>query len=367
MNRLAKARIDRGWKKTRLILELRRAAHPKGLPKDESLARRIAAWENQGAPVGEFYQGLLCTVYGLSPDQLGLDGPVTGSMPGGHPELTSRLEVTRLDGSLVELLGAQTQTLRMIDRRLGASKLFEQATAHVGQIDHLVRHSLPNLHRSRAADELGQAAALAGWQALDMGRLDEAWRLHEVAVSAGREGSDLASLSYAQAQQAYVLLDAERPADALGMVTSVGRNATKLPPVLRAWLFAAEAEVCAAMGDRDGALRQLDLAASVLPTADDAGLAYVMLDSAHLARWRGHCLARLGEPTAIEHLTDALADMGEGNYGRAEVGLRTDLAIAFKAQGDTTQSHQQARRAADLAGWTGSQRQRQRIRQLLGP
>jgi hypothetical protein len=57
--------------------------------------------------------------------------------------------------------------------------------------------------------------------------------------------------------------------------------------------------------------------------------------------------------------------MGEGQYGRAEVGLRVDLALAFAARGDVGDSQAHARRAAELAGRTGSVRQRRRIAQLL--
>jgi Flp pilus assembly protein TadD len=64
-------------------------------------------------------------------------------------------------------------------------------------------------------------------------------------------------------------------------------------------------------------------------------------------------------------LTAALAVMGEGRYGRAEVSLRVDLALALKARGDAKEARVQARRAAELAGRTGSQRQRRRIGELL--
>jgi hypothetical protein len=42
-----------------------------------------------------------------------------------------------------------------------------------------------------------------------------------------------------------------------------------------------------------------------------------------------------------------------------------DLALAFQARGDTTVARLHARRAAELVGRTGSQRQRRRISELL--
>jgi hypothetical protein len=367
-NRLAQVRAERGWKKSQLIHELRAAAarRKQHLVSAESLGRRIAVWENQDGAVGDFYRDLLCEVYGMSAAELGLVELPREPAPEAA-ELVDRLTLARLDAGLVELLRRHTQSIRMLDRRLGGATIYQQTAAHVEQIDQLVRYALPGAHREAAADELGQAAALAGWQALDMGRLGSAWRLHEVATAASRESGRPAGLAYARAQQAYVLLDADRPTDAHEVIRHARQEAgSAVPAVLRAWLHAAEGEALAADGQRDGALRALDSAAGDLASSGSDELPpFVMLDSGHLARWRGHCLARLGEAEAIDDLTAALAVMGEGQYGRAEASLRVDLALAFRARGDSTEARLHARRAADLAGRTGSERQRRRITDLL--
>lgn len=368
-NRLARARAERGWTKSKLIRELRAAAARrklKPLVGEQSLSRRIAVWENQDGAVSDFYLPLLCDAYGMSAVELGLVALSTEPTP-ESVELIERLTLSRLDAGLVALLRGHTQSIRMLDRQLGGATIYRQTAAHVEQIDELMRYALPGQHREAAADELGQAAALAGWQALDLGRLADAWRLHEVATAASRESGRPAGLAYARAQQAFVLLDCDRPTDAHEVIRHARREAgSAVPPVLQAWLYAAEGEVLAADGQRDGALRALDVAADSLASSGaDESLPYVMLDSGHLARWRGHCLARLGEAEAIDDLTTALAVMGEGQYGRAEASLRVDLALAFRARGDGTESRLHARRAADLAGRTGSERQRRRIADLL--
>jgi hypothetical protein len=170
-----------------------------------------------------------------------------------------------------------------------------------------------------------------------------------------------------RAQQAYILLDAGELNAAHALVEAGQQHAgTRVSPVLRAWLHAAEGEVLAALGERDGSLRALDAATHTLPAnAQDDALPYLMLDAGHLARWRGHCLARLGDGGAIDDLTNALAVMGEGQYGRAEVSLRVDLALPFHARGDAHESRAHARRAAELARRTGSERQRRRMAELL--
>ena len=143
------------------------------------------------------------------------------------------------------------------------------------------------------------------------------------------------------------------------------RTSRLVPATLRAWLHAAEGEALAVLGERDAALRALDHASDVLPDVADGELPYLMLDTGHLARWRGHCLARLGEPAAIDDLSHALDAMSDGQYGRAAASLRVDLALAFRIRGDLGESRIHAHRAAELAGRTGSQRQRRRITELL--
>lgn len=369
-NQLARLRAERGWTQTQLMARMRAAAARRSekLVDDPSLKRRIAGWENQHKPVGDFYRRLLTDVYGMTADELGIaDEPAPPPRPLVVPELAERLTFSRLDNGLVTLLCAQTQNIRLLDRRLGGSAIYQQAAGHVASLDTLVHNALPCALREAAADELSQAAALAGWQALDMGHTAAAWRLHETAVAAGRESGQVAALAYARAQQAYILLDAGE-LDAAHTLIRAGQHhaGRQVSPVLRAWLHAAEGEVLAALGQRDAALRALDAATAALPdNAEDDALPYLMLDAGHLNRWRGHCLARLGDGSAIDDLTSALGAMGEGQYGRAEVSLRVDLALAFHARGDTRESHLHARRAAELAGRTGSERQRLRIAELL--
>lgn len=92
-----------------------------------------------------------------------------------------------------------------------------------------------------------------------------------------------------------------------------------------------------------------------------------MLDHTHLMRWRGHCLARLGHTKAIEDLSRALEEIAPMGLGRAEAGLRTDLALAYSAHGDLTQARRQARRAAGFTERSRSVRQRARLARLLRP
>lgn len=101
-------------------------------------------------------------------------------------------------------------------------------------------------------------------------------------------------------------------------------------------------------------------------SADDSDpeLPFLALNSTYLARWRGHCLARLGADEAVNDLNSALDGLAGGHFRRAEAGLRVDLALALKARGEEDGARTHAKRAEELAGNTGSARQRARIEKL---
>jgi hypothetical protein len=74
-------------------------------------------------------------------------------------------------------------------------------------------------------------------------------------------GSPAKSLT-STAEQAYVLLDLHRPAEALAMVRAADEETlTAIPHQVRSWLLAAEAEMAAAAGEESACRHALDSAA----------------------------------------------------------------------------------------------------------
>ncbi|MFI5805673.1 hypothetical protein [Streptomyces sp. NPDC051561] len=370
MTAIADRRAAREWKKARLVLELKRAASTRGIPvaSDESLNRMIREWESGRRPLVGDYLELFCAVYGCSPAELGCfpeDAP--------EPELDEVSSLKRellaarsVDTSMVKLFESQTENLRQMDRRLGAESLLPQIVAHVGQMEKLLQHGVASGARQLVAGALTEAAALAGWQALDLGRYGDAWNLHEVAKAAAREAGNSTLLAHATAQQAYVLMDLEQPTEAVQLVQqAVAHGEGKVPALMTTWLHAAEGEAHAVAGNSSACRRSLDRADASLPVdAADPELPFLFLAGSHLARWRGNCLARLGADEAIEDLSGALSAMDEG-FNRAEAGVRCDLAGALLKRGDTSEATVQAEKARELAALTGSVRQRIRIQRIL--
>jgi hypothetical protein len=189
---------------------------------------------------------------------------------------------------------------------------------------------------------------LAGWQALDLGDVIRAWQHYEHFRSAATQSDSIPHESHAAAEQAFVLIDAGATRDAVDLLDSARRRAdTSAPQVLRAWLAAAYGEALAAHSDRTASLYAFDQAADLLPSDPTDERPYGALDPVHLARWRGHALARFGHPDAITILTDAL-DRLDPSFVRAETALRVDLATALAAGDNQDEARTHADRARTL-------------------
>ena len=360
---------ERDWTRQRLIHELRQAARTQktALPDDGNLKRMIRQWISGERGLSQMYADLFTSVFGV-PLLAGKDQaePDVAADP-SDDELTARLaNAAALDADLVSLFEGQTQTLRMLDRRIGAARLLAQTEAHVDQMAGILSYALPGSSRTALAAEVAEAAALAGWQALDLGNPGKSWRLHETAKAAARESGSPSVLAHVTAQQAYALLDlghVDQAATLVRHARSVAGSA--VPPLLQAWLLAAEAETLASAGNESGVRAALDSATHLLPaTPFDETLPFVVLDEVHFERWRGHCLARLGAGEAVDSLTRTLA-RSDPSFVRATASLRCNLAMAYSVRGQHEEARTEARIADELATRTTSVRQRRIIKRLL--
>jgi len=267
----------------------------------------------------------------------------------------------RIDESIIAIFRRQLDTLRRLDRQMGAPLAYEEVVAKIAQIRWLLSRSLSSTIRTELSIILAELCALAGWQALDMGRLAEAWEHHangrSVAVEDGLDSFE----AHTAGEQAFVLLDLGRTADALAALSSAIHTGVRSAPHLRAWLLGAIGEAHAADGHRTASLRAFDAASALLPADSDTSAGpYVALDDAHLTRWRGHALARLGDPEAVAVLSDAL-NRHDMSFARAETGLRVDLAAALTSAGRHDEARPHLARAGGLARTIGSVRQTRRI------
>lgn len=200
---------------------------------------------------------------------------------------------------------------------------------------------------------------------LDRGEIREAWRLHEAAKDAAREIPGRGDLAHAIAQQAYVLVDAGHPQEAMGLAEqAVSVVETRASAPLRSWLHGVAGEMAAIRGDRSSSMRHFDRAAALLPAdARDPDAPYVVLDEHNLARWRRSALARLGDEAAIADLEYARSGVSPAHL-RAGAQLNIDLAQSLAVADYWHEARGALRVARPLAARAGSVRQESRIRKL---
>jgi len=130
------------------------------LPGRESLKAQVSRWENGHVVPDAQYRRLLREVYGLNDADLGLVEEIAVLPALTAPnELQDRLAAsTAVDAELVSLLQAQTDTVRQLDRRLGAPVLLEQMRGHIAGLVDLLRHAVLAKERKPVAAVLADAA-----------------------------------------------------------------------------------------------------------------------------------------------------------------------------------------------------------------
>lgn len=371
--RLKEARSARGWSQERLVREIERHArhHMLDVPTTASLRVYVSEWENGKRKISARFAAILRPLLGLTDAELIGDEAAAGPpQVGGYDELLGRIDASRSVGlDMVKTFMDQTELFRTMDRQMGAAGLVDQMTGHLARLEDALTFAVLPESRRPVAQALAGAATLAAWQALDAGAVERAWRNYELGKRAAKEAEEPMYLAHAMAEQAYVLNEAGRPETAVALVREARRVGDgKMSPRLQAWLYAAEAELCAKAGEgfTDDCRRALDEAASILPPGEDArdpDMLSIFLNGGHLARWRGNVLAMLGDNDAVGSLYEAL-DSLDATFTRAESGLRSDLAQAHLARGEYDQAQEHLRGAQLLASRTGSVRQRRRIDQL---
>ncbi|MFH8368874.1 XRE family transcriptional regulator [Streptomyces sp. NPDC018031] len=368
---LRAARTARGWSQDRLVREIQRYAEKRLLDVATTASLRVyvSEWENDRRALSPRYAAILRPLLGVTDDELrGDSAPAQPLLTDGYGDLLSRIDSARsMSQSMVKTFMDQTELLRTMDRQMGAAGLVDQMTGHIAALEDALTFAVLPDARKPVAIALAGAATLAAWQALDAGAVERAWRHYELGKRAAQEGDAPMYLAHAMGEQAYVLCDAGRPELAVDLVRDAQRaGGQRLTPRLRAWLYAAEAEVCAKAGLPDDCRRALDQASTCLPEGEDVrdpDMLSIFLNHSHLARWRGNVLASLGDADAVESLYASLAAT-DPTFVRAKAGLHCDLTQAHLVREEFDQAHDHLRQARLLANRTGSVRQRRRVDQL---
>lgn len=332
------------------------------------LLRLVSGRKPDGKPLGAprpVTANLLERIFGVAVAEL-LAPPRSEVGDRVTVELRQRLSASRhVDMSVIDLFREQLVALRRLDRQMGAIVAYGEVREKVEQVRQLHSHNLVPTLRAQLARLLAELGALAGWEALDRYDVGAAWEHHELAKRSAREAGAYGLLAHTIAQQAFVLSELGEFEPAVAQLAQARALVKRTAPgLLRAWLAAAHGEGLAAAGRRDEALRAFDAAESLLPADPvDPALPFLFLEGAHLDRWRGHALARLGDTEAVGVLLSALERL-DPTFTRAEAALRVDLATALATRGEFDGARIHAARAQRVATEIGSARQQRRMRSL---
>ncbi|MDX2678488.1 XRE family transcriptional regulator [Streptomyces soliscabiei] len=335
-----------------------------------SLRVYVSEWENGRRTISARYAKILRALLGITDEELMGRGKILtpSGTADGYDDLLGRIDASRsISLTMVKTFMDQTELFRTMDRQLGAASLVDQMTAHLTALEDTLTFAVLPETRRPVARALAGAATLAAWQALDVGAVERAWGQYELAKRAAHEAEEPMFLAHATAEQAYVLCDAGRLPLAVQLIREAQRIGAKAKsPRLTAWLYAAEAEICARAGKPDDCQRALEKATHALPPgmeARDPDMPSIFLNEQHLTRWRGSALALIGDEEAAEDLYKAL-DSTDPTFIRASAGLRCDLAQVHLVRGEYDLAHEHLRQARLIASRTGSVRHRRRVEQL---
>ncbi|MGW5479692.1 XRE family transcriptional regulator [Streptomyces sp. NPDC004008] len=326
----------------------------------------VSEWENGKRKISDHYATILRQLLGVTDAEL-RGTSVVAALPvaDGYDELLSRIDsASSVSESMVKSFNDQTEILRTMDRQLGAAHLIDQMTGHLSALEDALNFAVLPSARRPVALALAGASTLAAWQAIDAGAVERAWRHYELAKRAARDAEAPMYLAHAMGEQAYVLCEAGRPALGLELIRDAQRTLGQGgSPRLWAWLYAAEAELCAYAGMPDESKRALDAAMAKIPQGPedrDPDMLSIFLNDAHLTRWRGNVLSLLGDDEAVNDLYQAL-EVSDPTFVRARAGIHTDLAHAHLTRAEYDDADTHLRQARLLASRTGSVRQRRRI------
>ncbi len=370
--RLRLQRRRRGWSQEEVAAGLHRVAAALGEPEPGVDATMVSRWERGSRRPRPRYVRLLCRLFDLPAEELGLVDddaellPASWSTAGEEArrrdllrELAGLLRLAPLppaakpsgsepwerlaralrrpgqvDPATVEALEQVTVALQSLEPTVVSSHvLLGPVIGHLEAITNLLQGSLPSSTRRRLCSLAGQTAGLAGALRWNLDDWDEAMAYFRVGMEAAREAEDRALGAYLMARAACRPPHREDPASRLRRLRQgwYGFTPADAWPSTQVWLAAKEADAHALLGRTEDCLRALDRAETLLGRLDESGSRPLppLIGETWLAGERGASLAKLGHTDeARVLLRQVLATLGPTS-DRDRLWLTAALAFTF--------------------------------------
>ena len=402
--RLRYQRRLRGWTLDEVAERLHRLAMAG--PELGVDAHMVGRWERGVRRPAPRYVALLCQLFELRADELGLVeeaaeavettdnkeddvrrrlflqylSVVTGATMLDWDRLAATLrgQLGPADRVLVDDLEAITRSYARQVETVAPGSLLPALRSHLAVLTGSVHGGQPDAVRRRLLSLTGETAVLAGRLSWLLDNRGEARRCWTLAADLGREAGDETLIAstlgmqrvfhstipnrgqYGRTDRALAVLDAAE-----------SRLSGTSSPYVRMMVLLSRAEDHAALGDADASQRDLEAAETSLASAagQDDGL-YARWDTARIAGYRGSCALALDRPEeASTVLEGALAATSETLIGQ-RCAVVTDLATAYAMQREVEHSAALLMESVDTAERAGLGELLQRMqgaRQHLAP
>jgi transcriptional regulator with XRE-family HTH domain len=411
----------RGWSLDDVASGLHRVAASLGQEEPGVDATTVSRWERGVRRPRPRYVRLLCQLFELPADQLGLVDrlePRTGSVrwadflptsDTGGPENTAATELeemerrefirklttalgtallppaldhlapepwtalaralqrpARLDRETLEELASRTVGLHLLEQRIPARQLADEVVRHLRLLTHLLEFTQSPTVRGWLAALAGETAVLAGWLAFDRHDHACARAYYDVALDAAKEAGDGPLAACALGYLSY-LTSLERSAEeAQRLLREARRQVGPAYPATRAWLAGREAQELAIAGETLAALDLLEHAYAEFERANpgEERSWTRFLDRSRFESLAVATYAQLGEAgAALTAGREAMASLAGPDFKKRSIVL-ADVAIAYARLGEAEAACQLGGEALAIGLRTESRLGLERVREL---
>jgi transcriptional regulator with XRE-family HTH domain len=398
--RLRELRTELGWTQQQMA---ERIAHLAWMQRRERVginADMVAKWERGAKGISPRYRELLCSLFGVTPEQLGLK-----STPAPAGGIRSRVDDQSLvamldrDAGLLDQLGAAGTALAphmlhawkdaITTRRTMLGLLdpgatdpaahARAATATVADLEQLaeryhalydtadpaalltsvaahVRIAQDTLCQDPAADQrrrllrnLAEVAILAGRLAAeDLGHTMSGRAYYSLAIDTAREAADDQLIAITYGHAAKLAAHDGMTTAALDHLTTA-REHTRCTPTIACWLASTEATIHADRSDHAAARKALDHAHTILgQPGQPAPASFRSCPATDLTAATGHVLLQLGDHNGTRETLAPMLNQSSQTSRRQRVLVLIDLATAELHSSYLPDACSHATKAAEL-------------------
>lgn len=291
--------------------------------------------------------------------------------PSGHFRyaLTTPIEAS---GEAVTVAQSTIARLFDLDQHTPARTLLPTVARHLDDTAALLCGTHDKRLRQRLIGSGGQAAALAGRLAFDIGDTAAAHRYWDSAMAAARDAEDAPLLACVEMYLSQSALHQGDHDNAWQLAHRAAEHAQEEPRT-RAWIAVQAAQAAGRRGDVGAALAELklahdwDLEIGPPPAPDDSAPPWArFVDHAYLWAMAAHVHTRIGDADSAHHAAARAIDSLSGSRIKTRAVILAEAAYTFAYLGGAERAMHHAVDALELAEALEVTSATQRLHEMVG-